>query len=147
MPRVPTYTKCKHLGCKNPKEKIGGYCQEHGGKTYIVPDADRKAFNNMYSTNHWKQVKKIQLSKHPLCASCLVTGHIRSANHVDHLFAWSHIGEEAFKRNVFQSLCASCHTSKTLMERKGIYQHYINNQVINYAIADYQAVMAKYLET
>lgn len=146
MPSLPTNNKCGHLGCKSKKAKMGGYCLEHGGRNYSRADDKRKAFNSMYYTKFWKQTKAIQLSKQPLCQCCLVEGKVRSASHVDHLFAWKHIGDEAFKQNIFQSLCTSCHTYKTMKEQEGIYLHFTNNQSIAYNLNDYSFVVKKQQE-
>ena len=118
---------------------------EHGGrdtfdhKRYNGTEK-RKEFNSKYQTAQWRKLRQIQLSKHPLCASCLTDGKITQAEHIDHLFPWSAIGEEAFYRNVFQSLCQSCHSIKTTLEQRGVYRHFgFPNK--DYALSDYNLVL------
>lgn len=144
MPTLPSNTKCASLGCKNTRSKLNSYCLEHGGKdTYKEKRTEERiAFNAMYQTRHWKQVRTSQLSKQPLCQSCLTRGIVTPAKHVDHLFPWSWIGEQAFYRNIFQSLCHECHSHKTSLEQDGIFMHYINNQTTEYKLTDYALVMA-----
>ena len=50
----------------------------------------------MYQTKHWKQLRASQLSRQPLCQSCLSRGIVNSAKHIDHVFPWSWIGKDAF---------------------------------------------------
>lgn len=102
---------------------------DHGGRdTYnhkkYNNTESRQEFNAMYQTAQWKTFRKIQLSKHPLCAGCLSDGKIVAAVHIDHVFPWAVIDKTAFYRNIFQSLCASCHSSKTSLEQRGIYRKY-----------------------
>ena len=144
MPTLPTFTKCASLGCKNTKSRLNGFCLEHGGKDVYkeIRTKERDAFNAMYQTRHWKQIRTTQLSKQPLCQSCLSRGIVASAKHIDHLFPWSWIGKDAFYRNIFQSLCHECHSHKTSLEQSGIFMHYVGNKPIEYKLNDYQLVMA-----
>lgn len=140
MPSIPTYTKCCHLGCKNHKSKLGAYCIEHGGRDNPIPTKDRQEFQSKYQTTQWRKLRQIQLSTQPLCQSCLSSGIVASAKHIDHVFPWSRIGDRAFYHNLFQSLCASCHSSKTYLEAQGIYRHY-QGEVKDYALEDYARVV------
>ena len=139
MPTLPSNTKCSHLGCSNEKSKLNSYCLEHGGKSYDN-SAERKAFNNAYQSKYWIQQRKIQLSKQPICQACIHLGKVSEAKHVDHVFPWSRIGEQAFKLNLFQSLCHECHSYKTVLEAKGIYRHYAST-VVDYTENDYNYVV------
>ena len=145
MPTQPSNTLCSMLACNNPKAKLSSRCVEHGGKdTYTAKRTDeRVAFNEMYNTSAWQKKRKLQLSKQPLCQSCLSNNRVKGANHVDHLFSWKSLGIEAFKRNIFQSLCHECHSDKTLLEREGIYRHYnVNGQTYkDYSIDEYNFVL------
>ena len=145
MPTVPTNQKCSTLGCKNTKARFSSLCTEHGGRDTF----DHKRYNNSkhrqdslykYHSTQWRSFRHIQLSKHPLCASCESDGIITAAQHVDHVFPWSIVGEHAFLHNIFQSLCASCHTSKTQLEQKGIFRHYGQR---DYIAKDFQQAVGK----
>lgn len=151
MPTQPVNTKCSMLACKNTKAKFSARCTEHGGldSKQIKRTEERIAFNGMYNNNAWQRKRALQLSKQPLCQSCLSLGIVKGANHVDHLFSWNSIGSEAFYRNVFQSLCHECHSSKTLLERDGIYRHYnVGGQAYkDYSLNDYQFVLVNQVVT
>ena len=147
MPTLPTQTKCLTLGCKNQKARFGGHCIDHGGRDeHAKPSEDRKAFNSMYQTAMWKSQRDAQLSKHPLCQACLTRNHVRSANHVDHLFAWTHIGKTAFYLNIFSSLCHDCHSVKSGLEKKGVYRYYHDLTHTDFTLADYNAVIERFMQ-
>jgi len=132
MPYAPYNKICRELGCKNSRSKLNSFCSEHGGLEHMNEGKD-----NAYSNPAWQTIRRAQLSKQPLCQSCLTRGHVNLANHVDHVFPWRHIGEQAFLHNLFQSLCINCHSHKTGQERKGIYEHYTHEGVQPLTKADY----------
>ena len=134
MPILPTNKKCASYGCTNQRSKLNTYCVEHGGKN-TVDTEQRKAFTSMYQTNQWRNLRQAQLSKQPLCESCLSRGKVVQANHVDHLFAWTNLNKDAFYNNVFQSLCTNCHSHKSALEKQDIYIHYALGK--QYSINDY----------
>jgi 5-methylcytosine-specific restriction enzyme A len=144
MPTVPTNQKCSTLGCKNTKAKFSSLCLEHGGrdtfnaKRYNQTDK-RKDATDKYNTKQWRTLRQIQLSQYPICAGCKQDGIIRSAEHVDHIFPWQQIGEMAFTFNLFQSLCPSCHSSKTQLEQQGIFRAYGDR---DYIAQDYRIAVA-----
>ena len=142
MPTLPTYTKCLHLGCKNHKSKLNGFCMEHGGRDVKTIEAtdERREFNALYATPFWKSTRRRQLSKQPLCQACLSFGIVAPAAHVDHVFPWSRFGKQAFYVNIFQSLCHGCHTTKTSLEQKGVFRYYKGEAYTDYKKVDYQAV-------
>lgn len=124
MPSVPSYTKCQHLGCKEKRSRFNSFCLAHGGRDTLPVSKKRAEQNALYNTGYWRSIRAVQLSKHPLCASCLTVGRVTPANHVDHVFPWTQINEEAFYRNIFQSLCHSCHGEKTYWEQQGVIKLY-----------------------
>ena len=144
MPTIPSNTKCASLGCNNIKSRLNGYCIQHGGRdaqTYNPKtNKQREAFNAKYNTAQWVTLRQIQLSKYPLCVACHAEGRVTPATVVDHLFPWSHISEEAFYINRFQSLCATHHATKTQLERHGIYRAF-GIPHIDYKQGDYGRIM------
>ena len=146
MPTVPSNPRCSVLGCKNPKVKHSGTCVEHGGrvafnyKKYNSTDKRLDAIKR-YHSKHWLTLRQIQLSKQPLCVACLNINIVTAAHHVDHLFAWQQLGEQAFTHNVFQSLCAPCHSAKTALEQRGIYRLY-GAMVVDFELSDYARIVA-----
>ena len=142
MPTVPRQETCGELGCNNQRT-LTRFCLSHGGrdKPLATPSTkERKEHHAQYNTVQWQRLRRLQLSKHPLCVSCLSIGIVKQADQLDHLFPWGQISKQAFYINLFQSLCMSCHSSKTTMERRGIYRHYTNNGYIDYCKSDYNSV-------
>lgn len=135
MPTLPTYTKCSHLGCQAQRELRRSFCAEHLNQKPATSD-DRLEASRFYGSTFWRQFKRIQLSKFPLCACCLLAGRITQASVVDHVFPWRKVGTHAFKVNLFQSLCPECHSRKTGLEQRGIVEHY-TNQLVTMTLADY----------
>jgi 5-methylcytosine-specific restriction endonuclease McrA len=141
MPTVPRSYKCAQLGCKEPKSKLNPYCTMHGGVEYT----QAKETDSRYQSHQWRTTRTAQLTRQPLCQSCLTRGRIEQAKHVDHLFPWRAVGEHAFTRNVMQSLCPACHSHKTGKEKQGIILHHTIEGTVTYTLADYGQVMHKYL--
>ena len=139
MPTLPTSTKCEFFQCKNPKVKGAALCEIHGGTTKLK--LDRLEANRAYKHKSWESIRMGQLSKNPLCQSCILENRVTMASHIDHLFAWRHVGNHAFVNNVFQSLCLPCHALKSASERKGQYIHYAKDGAITYTLADYDSVV------
>lgn len=139
MPTLPTYTKCIELGCKEVRVGKGSFCAIHSSKR-VVSD-DRWMKQKEYKSSFWKQTKRSQLSRHPLCQSCLLRGVVCQANHVDHLFPWTAIGKEAFTHNIFQSLCTHCHSHKTQLEQRGVIEWYTHKEVKTLSLNDYGYVL------
>lgn len=145
MPSVPTATKCAELGCKNQRSRLNRFCLQHGGRdtNTQVATEERKAFNSIYQTSFWRKQRIIQLTKQPLCECCMTRGIITPAIHVDHVFPWARIGKDAFKRNLFQSLCQPCHSHKTSLEARGRIMYYHEGIAHEYALHDYSRLMAR----
>lgn len=144
MPTVPNNAKCSHLGCKHPRSKYSGFCLEHGGRdtqpTYRSDERDKA--HALYGTAQWSKHRARQLSLQPLCQACLAGGIITSATEVDHVFPWRRIGAHAFYRNLFQSLCHDCHSTKTQREKHDAVLHYSEGIVKTYRLSDYARLTA-----
>ena len=138
MPISPP-TQCQKYHCKEPSIKGSVFCIGHSPPKATTQD--RQRFNAHYKTAAWQKQRATQLSRQPLCQACLLNNHITQAEHIDHLFAWSALGEYAFKLNIFQSLCESHHSLKTSLESKGIYRHYSLNGAIDYSLSDYHLIV------
>ena len=132
MPTAPLNTKCRELGCKNPKTGRSTFCNEHGGG---ITDKGKEN-SKLYSTSFWKKRRQIQLSKKPLCAACLIEGRVVPAIHIDHVFPHRQDSQK-FRNNLFQSLCHPHHALKTQDENKGKYLYYSPNGIVEYTDADY----------
>jgi 5-methylcytosine-specific restriction endonuclease McrA len=132
MPSTPTNQKCRELGCRNNKTYRSAFCVEHGGQATEKHKANSKLYNSAY----WKQKRTAQLSVNPLCASCLLDGRVVPAEHIDHVFPHRQDNNK-FKSNLFQSLCAPCHSLKTQEENNGTYLYYSSNGIVKYTESDY----------
>ena len=141
MPSIPKPTKCSALACKAERVEGSAYCEAHGGRPKLT--AQRMAHNAPYKTAAWATIRAAQLSRRPLCERCEMDGRITSAAHVDHVFPWAVIGGESFRRNLFASLCAPCHSLKTAAERRGVFERYTQNGVISYTAADYARIVGE----
>jgi 5-methylcytosine-specific restriction enzyme A len=139
MPTIPRYSLCAELGCKNPRYLKSTFCEQHGGKRFIK-NKNKHERDSLYHTTQWQSLRVIQLSQFPLCAGCESRGKVVSATVVDHIFPWVQIGEEAFFRNIYQSLCVYCHNYKTQLERKGIYRRF-GAPTIDYTRTDYMTAV------
>ena len=136
MPTYPHNTKCAELGCNDPRSRMNSFCLKHGGRDNL-PARDT---DSVYQTPAWRTIRQRQLSMQPLCQACLSRGRVEAANHVDHVFAWKHIGKHAFLNNIFQSLCHADHSHKTGLEKQGVYIHYTPDGERTYSKHDYAYV-------
>lgn len=144
MPTFPI-SKCSEFGCKNLCATGKSVCATHAPK--LKTKVERETFNKFYKLVAWDTLRKRQFSIQPLCQACMLNGHIAMASHLDHLFAWNHIGEGAFMRNVFQSLCPECHGVKSGLEKKGIFRHYVQPEPMDYSIDQYESVVTHHENT
>lgn len=132
MPTAPLNSKCRELGCQNPKTSRSTFCVEHGGGI----TEKGKANSKLYGQSYWRKQREVQLSKDPLCAACLIDGKVVQAEHIDHVFPHRQDASK-FRLNLFQSLCAYHHTMKTQFENRGVYLYYAKHGVVTYNEADY----------
>jgi len=139
MPTVPRQEKCAHLGCKEHRSRLNTYCMNHGGLDNLA----YRETDSLYSSARWRTIRQTQISRQPLCQSCLLNGRVEVAKHIDHVFPWKAIGEGAFSLNLMQSLCLECHSHKTALERQGICLHYAPEGVVQYRLEDYPMVIGR----
>lgn len=136
MPRVPDSKKCHFLGCNEGKIFGTNFCQKHGAKR----SQKYKENEKLYNSPGWKSIRASIKSQHPLCASCLSRGIIAPTEHIDHVIPHRRLVDR-FMVNLFQGLCAACHTQKTLLENKGIFRHYTPDGPVDYKESDYAAIV------
>lgn len=89
-----------------------------------VPQDTRNTKGRGYS-GHWLRVRKYHLAASPLCVMCFARGWTVPATDVDHITPLSRGGTNDPAN--LQSLCHSCHSSKTGRERKGQNRHVTKN--------------------
>ena len=137
MPSIPL-DQCASYHCKAPSIKGSVFCTDHAPAQKT--SKTREAFNAPYKSKAWAAIRARQLSREPLCAACKLEGRINQANHVDHVFPWAAIGEQAFTRNLFQSLCPECHGIKSGLEKRGVFRHY-TDKALDLTLKDYAYTM------
>ena len=114
MPKKPK-KPCGYPGC--PKLTDGQYCDEHKrlrDKEYNQYGRDEIS-KNFYKTQIWKAVRRRHLNSHPFCEECLKNGKRTAAVIVDHIIPIKQGGAK-YSENNLQSLCQSCHSSKSIKE-------------------------------
>ena len=81
--------------------------------TVRIPDDRGSAASRGYGYR-WRKVRIEYLRANPLCVRCLEVGITEPATQVDHIIALAKGGPDALGN--YQSLCGSCHSSKTARE-------------------------------
>lgn len=114
MPRKPL-KPCRYPGC--PELTEGTYCPLHKKIMDAQYDArcrDRGAAE-FYHSKEWKRLRQNFLIENPFCVECRKAGKLTKATVVDHIVPIRQ-GGHALDENNLQSLCASCHGSKSIRE-------------------------------
>lgn len=138
MPTVPSSKKCNFLGCAGQKIFGSNFCQEHATKK----SKKYKTNEKLYNSAAWKQTREAMRSMYPLCSACLLDFRVVPTAHIDHVIPHRQ-DNDRFLVNLFQGLCAPCHTQKTKLENQGIYRHYTKDGVIDYKESDYDQLIVK----
>lgn len=138
MPSVPVQKKCVFLACSGTKIFGTNFCEKHGGKR----SQKYKENEKLYNSAGWKSLRSTMRSAHPLCAACLARGVVTQTEHIDHVIPHRR-DSDRFMVNLFQGLCAPCHTQKTRLEAQGIYRHYTTDGSVDYKDADYEQLIVK----
>ena len=88
-------------------------CHKQTAKAYDKT-ARNKDNNKLYHSARWKKVRIKQLSMNPLCINFDTCHNVATiADHIKELVD----GGEAFSLDNIQSICKSCHNTKTSQER------------------------------
>jgi 5-methylcytosine-specific restriction endonuclease McrA len=71
-----------------------------------------------YSSKEWRSIRRLVLSREPLCRSCELTGLLVPATEVDHIeplvVAWN----RRLDLDNLQPICKVCHAKKTREDNK-----------------------------
>ena len=117
MPRRAGHP-CAKQGCPEVVYGRGGYCLAHAREVQHVTDAERgSAASRGYGAN-WRRLRRMFLRENPLCEDPY-GAHAGPvvATDVDHIVPRSKGGTDAWEN--LQSLCASCHSRKTVEQDGG----------------------------
>lgn len=80
---------------------------------------DRQSRRRIYNSVAWKNARRFQLERQPLCERCADDyGLVVAAEHVDHVQPLAAGGDPYDPMNL-SSLCAGCHSRKTAAEKVG----------------------------
>jgi len=106
---------CTYPGC--PAVVPAGRCARH----VSLIRKQRPTPHQLGYTYAWRKARAAYLRAHPLCVECEKIGKIIPADQVDHIIA--HRGDKVLfwdVTNNWQSLCASCHSRKTVLFDGGL---------------------------
>ena len=106
---------CRHPGCAALTRD--GYCPAHKPKQ--AARRESAEWHSWYSLPIWTDdLRPTQLLREPFCRECARRGIRTYATDVDHIK--DHKGDWAMftDRGNLQSLCHSCHSRKTMRERR-----------------------------
>lgn len=114
--RIKTF--CHFPNCKELSEQ-GNYCELHRKERRRQNFHDRSQLDKtlidrdkFYSSSQWRKLRLWFLRQYPLCNACGELGH-----HVDHVVPIV-TGINPYLLDNLQTLCASCHASKTRLETR-----------------------------
>lgn len=114
MPRKPG-RPCMKPGCPN-LARGGRFCEEHQKAYDQAYEAQRKSSAARGYDASWQRLRKMILSRHPLCADPFGEheGRPVPAQEVDHIVPLRKGGGNRSEN--LQALCKSCHSKKTARE-------------------------------
>ena len=124
MISIPSRLKkpCAYDFCENLVTAGTTYCEKHQGvvkkkrdQLYDRYERDEKS-KKFYNSLAWKKLRKIKISKEPLCEICEEEDRLRPATEVDHIVPIKVDWSRRLDEKNLQSLCHRCHMRKTAAE-------------------------------
>lgn len=107
---------CSVASCKSMSIEGSYYCSKHK-EEFKTPDNRPSARERGY-TKEWENTSKEYLLKNPLCVNCLSNGKEVKATVTDHKLNAQGYPNLFWSESNWQSLCHSCHSIKTALERR-----------------------------
>lgn len=116
---------CRHTGCRVLVRGRDGFCDQHRRESFRVQkqavNVDYKERNRFYQRAAWKRLRAAHLQSEPLCRKCRQAGRLTEASIVDHVVPFTSTQDPlALDANNLQSLCTSCHSSKTRADGRAV---------------------------
>lgn len=108
---------CIHPGC-NAKVKRGR-CTEHERQRHQRDIEERGTAAERGYDRGWRRIRDRKLKASPLCEPCERDGRTTPATEVDHIEP--HVPGEPHEWANLQSICRSCHATKTRRENSGAH--------------------------
>ncbi len=109
---------CAYPGCGVLVDRKQVYCAKHKREKNAAVNANRESTDKFYNTQRWKKLRAFFRKRHPLCEECLKEGRLNPSIIVDHIKPIKEGGSPLAWDNL-QALCWSCHSMKTLRDRRG----------------------------
>jgi 5-methylcytosine-specific restriction enzyme A len=123
---------CNALGCN--KLTHNGYCDQHAKQEHndYADSRQDKVEQAFYKTLMWKKLREYKRNINPLCEKCLLSSKATPMDVVDHIIEIKDDWSKRLDISNLQSLCHSCHNSKTSEEaKKRRNNNNNNNKLIN----------------
>jgi len=121
MPFKPKHP-CSYSGC--PKITSSRFCEKHERSVkkksqQYDRERDQTEERQWIHSPRWRKASRMFLDEHPLCAECERKGRTTGAYLVDHIESHRGDHEKFWNQSNWQSMCGSCHSSKTNKEDGG----------------------------
>ena len=116
MPFAPA-KPCAHQGCGALTH--GRYCEAHAQSQRRRIDEARGSSASRGYGRRWRKARKRFLIANPLCREHEKGGEVVAANEVDHIIPHKGDDDLFWDEDNWQSLCNTCHASKTAREDGG----------------------------
>lgn len=110
---MPINKLCNTPGCSNIALSGSCKCDKHYTYTYTKPFANAKRSNIFYNTPEWRSLRKEALIRDDY--TCVICGSKENLE-VDHIIPPRGRADLFFNLDNLQTLCSSCHKSKTARE-------------------------------
>lgn len=93
------------------------YCETHRHLLNDEKQGNNRQRRKLYDTSRWRKLRNLKINSDPLCEECLRNDRITGAEEIDHIQPHKGNSDLFFDYKNLQSLCKSCHSSKTMRER------------------------------
>lgn len=104
---------CIEPNCNDFAESGSSRCKTHKQAQTRAINQNRDVTDKRFrSTKYWLISKKVFIHNNPLCKEC--GGRATDVDHVNGYTTWSEFADQSN----WQSLCKSCHSTKTANEMK-----------------------------
>lgn len=101
---------------RNQRISRFGYCTGEPRRELAVYQPKRDDWREY--DRRWRRLSAIVAAEEPLCRMCLIAGKVTPREHTDHIIPIEVNPALKYVRENLQSLCRSCHTRKTMADRK-----------------------------
>ena len=107
---------CSYPGC--PALTNERYCEAHRKQVAKRYDEQRGTRKERGYDEAWLRLRRVVLSREPLCRECGKQGKVVPATEVDHIVSMTRGGARLDTDNL-QPMCKSCHSKKTIKQDGG----------------------------